>query len=52
MGGSLSRSGNKRPSVTERKAWGRAQKEIGAVLDPETMQPIVRLEHVNRYCAS
>ena len=44
MGASQQRSGNKRPSFTEKKAWGRAQQEIGAVLDPEAMQPIVRLD--------
>ena len=44
----MSKSGNKRPSFTEKKAWGRAQKEIGAVLDPETMQPIVRYTTI--YC--
>jgi hypothetical protein len=48
LGESQQRAGNKRPSFTEKKAWGRAQQEIGAVLDPEAMQPIVRLEHA--YC--
>jgi hypothetical protein len=44
LGDSPSKSGNKRPSFTEKKAWGRAQQEIGAVLDPEAMQPVVRFE--------
>ncbi|XP_046861142.1 uncharacterized protein LOC124454375 [Xenia sp. Carnegie-2017] len=42
LGESRSKSRTKKKNFMGKKSWGRAQREIGAVLDPYGMQPIVR----------